>query len=239
MMQQIDLVDWLNPEKKEKRMIREMPEEDQPDYRLQLVGARAMANAELLAVIMRLPDGLDRAQQLLNKHQHISRLANIPIGQLQRETTHKAALAIAAALELGRRLQMNQPEALPKIASPADAANLLMPDMQNLEQEHLVVLPLSTRNDVIATVTIYKGSINTSVVRIAEIFKPAIQLNAAAIIVAHNHPSGDPSPSPEDVQVTRQVVQVGELIDIDVLDHIIIGRQRYVSLKERGLGFDG
>jgi DNA repair protein RadC len=110
--------------------------------------------------------------------------------------------------------------------------------MMFLEQEHLRLILLDTRNRVISTPTVYVGSLNTSVVRIGELFRAAIKDNAAAFIVAHNHPSGDPSPTPEDVNVTRQNVQSGKLLDIELLDHVIIGRQRYVSLKERGLGFD-
>ena len=97
---------------------------------------------------------------------------------------------------------------------------------------------LDTRNRVLSMPTLYVGSLNSSVVRVGELFRAAIRENAAALIVAHNHPSGDPSPSPEDVNVTRQLVRAGKLLDIDVLDHIVIGQQRFVSLKERGLGFD-
>jgi DNA repair protein RadC len=124
------------------------------------------------------------------------------------------------------------------VPSPADAANLLMFEKMNLAQEHLRVILLDTRNRVLATPTIYVGSLNSSVVRIGELFKAAIRDNAAAVIVAHNHPSSDPSPSPEDIHVTRQMVKAGKLLDVSVLDHIIIGRNRWVSLKERGLGFD-
>jgi DNA repair protein RadC len=125
----------------------------------------------------------------------------------------------------------------PSIHSPADAANLLMYEMMNLSQEHLRIILLNTRNRVIAIPTVYIGSLNTSVVRLAEVFKPAIVNNAAAVIVVHNHPSTDPSPSPEDVSVTRHLVQTGEMLSIPVLDHIILGRNRFVSLKERQLGF--
>jgi DNA repair protein RadC len=125
----------------------------------------------------------------------------------------------------------------PRIASPADAASLLLPRLRDLEQEELHVVLLDTRNRVLDIRAVYKGSLNTSMVRIAEIFRPAIEAPAAAIVVAHNHPSMDASPSPEDVNVTRQIVQAGKLLDIDVLDHLIIGHT-YVSLKERGLGFD-
>ena len=109
--------------------------------------------------------------------------------------------------------------------------------MMLLEQEQRLIL-LDTRNRVLQMPVIYVGSLNASVVRVGELFRAAIRENAAAIIVVHNHPSGDPSPSPEDIQVTRQLASAGRLLDIELLDHIIIGRQRYVSLKERGLGFD-
>ena len=128
-------------------------------------------------------------------------------------------------------------EEKPQVKSPADAANLLMAEMSLLEQEHLRVILLDSKNRLLKTVTVYVGSLNTSVVRVGELFREAIRANAAAIIVAHNHPSGDPAPSPDDVHVTEVIVQAGQLMDIDVLDHVIIGQQRYVSLKERGLGF--
>ena len=123
-----------------------------------------------------------------------------------------------------------------KISSPADAYNYVQ-DLQTEPQEHLVVLTLNTRNDIIHRADVYKGSLNTSLIRVAEVFRPAIIHNAAAIIVVHNHPSGDPSPSPEDVSVTRAIVEMGKALDIDVLDHLIVGYSRFVSLKQRGLGF--
>jgi DNA repair protein RadC len=109
--------------------------------------------------------------------------------------------------------------------------------MDALDQEHLVVITLDGRNRVLSQETLYIGNVNTSLIRIAEIFRLAIRQNAPAIIISHNHPSGDPDPSPEDVRVTRQIVEAGKMLDIDVLDHLVIGHQRYVSLKERGLGF--
>ena len=145
---------------------------------------------------------------------------------------------LKASLELGRRLLASAPEERAQIRSPADAANLLMLEMSMLEQEHLRVILLDTRNRILAIDTVYKGSLNSSVVRVGELFRGAIRRNAAAVIIAHNHPSGDPAPSPEDVTVTRQVVEAGKLLDVEVLDHIVIGRGRFVSLKERGLGFD-
>jgi DNA repair protein RadC len=110
--------------------------------------------------------------------------------------------------------------------------------MSLLEQEHMRVLLLDTKNRVVATKEVYVGSLNTSLIRVGELFKEAVRANNASLIVVHNHPSGDPTPSPEDVAVTKQIVEAGRLLDIEVLDHLIIGQGRFVSLKERGLGFD-
>jgi DNA repair protein RadC len=147
------------------------------------------------------------------------------------------AAQVKAALEIGRRLLLAQPEQRPQITSPADVANLLMVEMAHLEQEHLRVVLLNTKNYVLKIETVYIGSINSSAVRIGEVFKTALKQNSAAIIVVHNHPSGDPTPSPEDVAVTRQLVEAGKLLDVDVLDHLVIGQGRWVSLRERRLGF--
>ena len=148
------------------------------------------------------------------------------------------AAQLKAAIELGRRLSIASPEERPVIQSPEDAATLLLYEMGVLEQEHLRLLLLDTRNRLIRTVEVYRGSLNSSAIRIGEIFREAIRANAAALIVAHNHPSGDPTPSPEDVRVTAALVEAGGLLDIEVLDHIVIGKNCYVSLKSKGLGFN-
>jgi DNA repair protein RadC len=137
---------------------------------------------------------------------------------------------------LGNRLRTETPDDRPTINSPADAAALVAYEMSALEQEHLRVILLDTRNGLLDIVEIYKGSVNSSQVHVREIFKSAIRRNAAALIVVHNHPSGDPTPSPDDVAVTRAIVQAGKLLDVDVLDHMVIGQGQWVSLKERGLG---
>ncbi|MEJ2758915.1 MAG: DNA repair protein RadC, partial [Anaerolineales bacterium] len=147
------------------------------------------------------------------------------------------ASAIKAAIELGRRLSLEAPEERPSIGSPRDAADLVMFEMQALEKEHLRVILLDTRNHVIEIYEVYRGSLNASVVRIPEVFTQAVRRNAASLVVVHNHPSGDPAPSPEDINITRALVQAGKLLEIEVLDHIIIGQGQYTSLKERGLGF--
>lgn len=123
------------------------------------------------------------------------------------------------------------------IRSPSDAAAMLMVEMSQLDQEELRTVLLDTKNRVLGVVTVYRGSLNTAMVRVGEVYKAALRRNSAAIIVAHNHPSTDPNPSPEDVLVTRQIVEAGKLLDVDCLDHLIIGQGRYVSMRERGLGF--
>lgn len=182
---------------------------------------------------------LHLAQVLLSDFGDLRGLARANLTELQatRGIGEVKAARIKASLEFGRRLVSTMPEELPRIASPAEAANLLMADMMHLEQEHLRLILLDTRNRVLHSPTVYVGSLNTSVIRVGELYREALRHNAAAFIVVHNHPSGDPSPSPQDVNVTRQIVEAGNLLDIVVLDHIIIGNGRYVSLKEKGLGF--
>lgn len=124
-----------------------------------------------------------------------------------------------------------------QIKSPQDAYEFLRVEMEDLEQEHLRVVSLTTKNRIISAPLIYQGSVHTTVVRIAEIFRPAIMDNASGLIIVHNHPSGDPTPSPEDAAITREIVKAGALLDIDVMDHLVVGRGKFVSLKERGLGF--
>jgi len=147
------------------------------------------------------------------------------------------AAQIKAAIELGRRLTVEEPEERPSIKSPADAAALVQYEMSALDQEELRVILLNTRNKVINIIFIYRGSLNCSQVRIGELFKRAISHSAASIIIVHNHPSGDPTPSADDIALTRGVIEAGHLLGIDVLDHLIIAKGSYISLKERKLGF--
>ena len=131
-----------------------------------------------------------------------------------------------------------RPDRRESIRGPQDVAAMLMVEMGALEQEELRVIVLNTKNHVLAVVTVYRGTINAAAVRVAEVFKEAIRRNAAAIIVAHNHPSSDPTPSAEDHAVTRELVEAGKLLGIELLDHLVVGATHWVSLRERGLGFD-
>ncbi len=223
--------------------IKDLPAAERPRERLEKYGAGALSNAELLAIILRTGVGgenvLNLAARLLAKFGGLIGLAQASFSELCGEKGIGVAKAaqLKAALELGRRLLIASPEERPQVKSPADAANLMMIEMGMLEQEHMRLILLDSKNYVLDTPTIYIGSLNTSVIRVGELFREAIKQNCAAIIVVHNHPSGDPTPSPEDVAVTELIHQAGQLLDIDVLDHLIIGQQRYVSLRERGLGF--
>jgi DNA repair protein RadC len=224
--------------------IKELPSSERPRERLLHYGANALSNAELLAIILRTgtqhENVIQVAQRLLASYEGLGGLVRANTAELMSEKGLGPAKVtqLKAALELGRRLLVEAPDELPQIRSPADAANLVMSEMGFLEQEHLRVMLLDTKNRVLAKPTVYVGSLNVSLIRVGELFRDAIRVNCASLIVLHNHPSGDPTPSPEDVAVTRQIVEAGRLLDIDVLDHLIIGRRRFVSLKERGLGFD-
>jgi DNA repair protein RadC len=218
----------------------ELPDGEKPVNRLLHYGAGALATDELLACVFSANGkGHADAQHLLSAFEGLPGLACATVHELQQHPGIGPARAaqVKAALELGRRLLVAAPHERPQIRQPADAANLLMAEMSLLSQEHLRTVLLDTRNRVISIPTVYIGSLNAAAVRVGEVFREAIRANSAAMIVVHNHPSHDPSPSPEDVQVTRQIVEAGSLLNVDVLDHLIIGRQRFVSMKERGLGF--
>ena len=224
--------------------VKEMPTDERPRERLARMGAQALSTAELLAIILRTGVGgenvLAMAGRILSQFDGLAGLARADFSELA--AVHGLGPAksaqVMAALELGRRLMAEAPEERWQIRSPGDAARVLMPALGYLEQEQFAVLYLDTRNRVMAQEMLYKGSLNTSLVRIAEVFRGAVRRNCAALIVAHNHPSGDPSPSPEDVALTRRLIEAGKLLEIDVLDHLVIGQNRYVSLRERALGFE-
>ncbi|RPJ23873.1 MAG: JAB domain-containing protein [Chloroflexi bacterium] len=223
--------------------IMDLHESDRPRERLASLGPQALSNAELIAILLRVgvrgESAVAVGQRLLNKFGGLSGLHRAPFKELmdQHGLGEAKASQIKAAIELGRRLTLESPEERPAINSPADAAALVQYEMSALEQEHLRVILLDRRNRVMETVEVYKGSVNSSQIRIGEVFKEAIRKNASAVVVIHNHPSGDPTPSPDDVAVTRAIVQAGKLLDVEVLDHLVIGQGRWVSLKERGLGF--
>ncbi len=223
--------------------IADLAASERPRERMSRLGPGALTSAELLGILLRVgipgENAVEMGGRLLASLGGISGLHRTPFQELlhQRGIGAAKAAQIKAALELGRRLSLEPPEAPPAIGSPADAAALVQVEMSAFEQEHLRVLYLNTRNRVLAWEDVYRGTLNQSQVRVGELFKGAIRRNAAAIIIAHNHPSGDPTPSPDDLVITRALVEAGKLLDVEVLDHLVIGRGRFISMKERKLGF--
>lgn len=223
--------------------ITDLNETERPRERLAGLGAQALTPAELIAILLRAgvpgENAVQVGQRLLQTFGGLAGLHRTPLEELVKEHGVGPAKAaqLKAAIELGRRLTAESPDERQVINSPEDAAEIVRYEMSALEQEHLRVLLLDTRNHVLGKEDIYRGSVNTSQVRVGEVFKAAIRRNATAVIIVHNHPSGDPTPSPEDVAVTRACVEAGKLLDVEVLDHLVIGQGRYISMKERGLGF--
>jgi DNA repair protein RadC len=225
-------------------MIRDLPNGERPRERLKEYGPRYLSNTELIAILLRTgvkgENVLSMASRLLAKTEGLAGLGRKTFTELcaERGLSEAKACQLLAALELGRRFVSLAPQERAVIHSPQDVANLVMAEMASLDQEHLRVLLLNTKNEVLSIQEIYVGNVNSSMVRPSEVFRPAVRDNAPSIIVVHNHPSGDPTPSPEDVSITRELVSAGELLSIELLDHLVIGYgNRYISLNEKRLGF--
>lgn len=215
-----------------------LPVRERPGYRVQR-DAGACSLAELLAAVVGGPLQVEIAHDLLGRLGDLEGLRRSSLQQVSQTSGlgRVGATRLKAALELGRRALLGVPTERPVVRSPGDVAHVLMREMAGLEQEHFRVLFLDSRNRVLDGQTLYVGSLNASHVRVGEVYREAVRRNCAAIICAHNHPSGVADPSPEDVALTRQLVEAGNLLGVECLDHLIIGRQRFVSLRERGLGF--
>lgn len=224
-------------------MIRDLPAGERPRERLRNTGPGSLSNAELVAILLRTgTEGegvLGLSTRLISKFDGLAGVGKAAYAELCaiHGISDAKACQVLAALELGRRLVSLHPEDRAKIGSPRDVYNLLSAEMSFFDQEHLRVLLLNTKNDVLGVREVYIGNVDSAVVRVAEVLRPAIRENCPSIILAHNHPSGDPTPSPEDILVTRRIRTSAELMDIELLDHIIIGNQSFTSLKEKGLGF--
>jgi DNA repair protein RadC len=218
--------------------VRELPSNERPRERLQHFGPQALSTAELLAIILRVgtrgDNALELANKLLSKYGGLSGLVRADFRELCGEHGMGEAKSaqVKAALEIGRRLGLLQVDSRYKIRTPADAANLVMLDMAYLDSEQMRILLLDSKSQLVEQVSRYQGTVNSAVLRTAEIFRPAIIRNCPGLILCHNHPSGDPTPSSEDIVATRQLVEAGRILDIELVDHIIIGQQRFVSLKE-------
>jgi DNA repair protein RadC len=220
--------------------IRELPSSERPRERLRDHGANSLKISELLAIILRTGSTkqsvLSLADNLLADHEGLGGLARLSFAELTRVNGPGEAKAaeLQAAFELARRLNALQPEERPYVRSPQDVHNLLGPDMAMLDQEELRALMLSTRNQLIGISDVYKGNVNSAFVRASEVYRDAVRRNAPCVIVVHNHPSGDPTPSADDIGITKQLVEAGKHLDIELLDHIVIGDKRFTSLKQLG-----
>jgi DNA repair protein RadC len=224
-------------------LIKEMAPDERPRERLMLRGPASLSNGDLIAILLN--TGVKGepvtaiAQRLLAEHGGLIGLMKLDVRQLAEIHGLGPAKAakLKAALEIATRIVALGPDERPRIATPDDVVNLIGIEMAALEQEQLRVVVVDSKHRVQAIRTLYQGSVNQAQVRVAEIFREAIRLNGVAIIVAHNHPSGDPTPSSQDVLMTAELAKAGALLDVDVLDHLIIGRGRHVSLRRLGLGF--
>lgn len=223
--------------------VKELPPDERPRERLKLRGPASLSDGDLLAIILNtgtIGEGVtDLSQRLLTEQGGLRGLYRMDLAELARVrgVGDAKSVRLKAALELGRRLAALSPDERPQVGSPEDIANLLQIEMAALEQEQLRVVLLDTKHRIMGTRTVYQGSVNQAQVRVAEVFRDAVRQNATAIVAVHNHPSGDPTPSAADISLTVELARAGELLDIELLDHLIIGQGRWLSLKRMGLGF--
>lgn len=226
------------------RAIREVPLAERPRERLALRGLGGLASAELVALVwgsgVRGRSAVDLAGDTIARYDGLTGLARAT--ELELATLPGIGPArsaqLVAAFELGRRVLADWPANRWTIRGPADVAERLILQMGRLEREELRVVILDTKNHVHRVATVYQGNVNASLVRVGELFRDAVRLNAAGVILVHNHPSGDPTPSPDDMHLTAEALAAGRLLDIALLDHLVIGHDAYVSLRDRGVSFD-
>lgn len=221
--------------------IKDIPTNERPRERLIKYGEGVLSNAELLAIILRTGNknesAIDLSRRILTENGGLSFLAKASAYELSNINGIGIAKAcqIKSCIEIGKRLLTSKNKDNIKISTPDDIAYLVMEDMRYLTKEHLKAIFLNTKNIVISVKDISIGSLNSSIVHPREVFVEAIKMSAASLIVCHNHPSGDPTPSEEDIKITKRLKEAGNIIGIDLLDHIIIGDGRYISLREKNI----
>jgi DNA repair protein RadC len=226
------------------RALRELAPAERPRERLAQRGVAGLSSAELIGLVWgsgrRGVSAVDLAEEALARFESLTGLARaseVELEALPGVGTARAA-QLVAAFELGRRLLADWPSGRWTIRSPADVADRLILQMGRLEREELRVILLNTKNTVLRVVTVYQGNVSSSLVRVGELFRDAVRLNASGVILVHNHPSGDPTPSPDDLHLTAEALAAGRLLDIEVLDHLVIGHDAFISLRDRGVAFD-
>ncbi|ALS03316.1 hypothetical protein ATZ33_09960 [Enterococcus silesiacus] len=215
-----------------------MPEDCLPRERLEVVGEKALSNQELLAILLRTGSKnrnvMEVASKFLNYFNHLYELKNATLTEMMeiKGIGRIKAIELRAAIEFGYRIQQSTQLKLGRVSSSYQIAQSLIYELQDFQQEHLVCLYLNTKNEVIKQETVFKGSLNQSVAHPREIFRSAVKYSAARLILAHNHPSGNPTPSESDIHFTQRMQECGKMMGIEVLDHIIIGEQVYISMRE-------
>ncbi len=224
-----------------RKTMKEYPREMQPRERAWKSGVGALTNAELLAIVLRTGTpactALELAHRILAREKSLNRIHEMSLGELGRYPGmgRVKALCLQASLQLGRRMLAEQTPEYPVIKSPGDAADIVMEEMRHLKKENFRMIALNTKNHVLAVETISVGNLNSSIVHPRELFREAIRHSAAGIILVHNHPSGDTDPSPEDIQITQRIVDAGRIMGIEVLDHLIVGGNGYLSFREQDI----
>lgn len=226
---------------KEKLLLRELPSDSLPRERLMIFGEKALSDQELLAIILRTGhhqvNVMEMSANLLN---HFTSLFELKQATLEELMTVKGigkvkAIELKATLEFGVRVQQAMQPKIGRITSSYDIAQQLIAEQRDLQQEHLVALYLNTKNEIIQRKLLFVGSLNQSIAHPREIFRNAVRCSAARVLLTHNHPSGNPQPSENDLAFTKRVIECGELMGIELLDHIVTGDNRYISLREEGL----
>lgn len=234
----------MNEDRSVRRAIRELPTAERPRERLASLGPGALSAPELLAVLWGSGGAAGSsyaiAADTLARHGGLAELARADLLELTGVPGVGVARAaqLLAAFELGRRSHFGAATQRWTIRAPRDVAERLLPDMGRLEREELRVLLLNAKNAVLRQSTVYVGNVSAALVRVAELFRDAVRTHAAGLVIVHNHPSGDPEPSPDDLHLTAEAIAAGRLLDIPLLDHVILAGDGYVSLRDRGVSFD-
>lgn len=224
--------------------IKDLPSEERPYEKLERYGSEMLSNAELMAIIIKTgtktETSVEVARRVLKECAEDNGLAflhDISLEELKRikGIGRVKAVQLKAVIQLAKRIAASGYQDKMCISSPADVSKFLMEDMRYLKQEHFKIIMLNVKNHVLKHVDITIGTLNASIVHPRDVFSEPIRVKCASVILVHNHPSGDPAPSHEDIEVTKRIVEAGKILGIDVLDHIIIGDGKYVSLKEKGI----
>jgi DNA repair protein RadC len=239
-----DRVEDAPAHRRASRSVRDLPAAERPRERLALRGPAGLSAAELIAIVWGTGGGgrtaVELAEEALARHGGLAALGRAGVVELSglAGVGEAKAARLAAAFELGRRSVADWPVGRWTIRTPRDVADRLLVEMGRLEREELRVLSLNAKNVVQRVSHVYAGNVSSSLVRIGELFRDAVRLDASGVVLVHNHPSGDPTPSPDDLHLTAEAIAAGRLLDLEVLDHVVIGHDAWVSLRDRGVVFD-